>query len=73
MKTKTMAANIEQEGVDQCLALCGCSATLIAAITAEGVTRMAELRYIKLKDVADMSKRITGLSVARGGCIFGQI
>ena len=67
------APNVDIDGVRQCLALCGCNQDLREAIIAKGVDEMAQFCYLKVKDVDDMSKRITSLPNARGGARFGQI
>ena len=53
------APNVDIDGVRQFLALCGCNQDLREAIIAKGVDEMAQFRYLKVKDVDNMSKRIT--------------
>ena len=67
------APNIDINGVRHCLTICGCNNDLREAIIAEGVDKMAQLKYLRVKDVDDMSKRITALPNNQGGARFGQI
>ena len=55
------APNIDINGVCHCLTICGCNNDLREAIIAEGVNEMAQLNYLRVKDVDNMSKRITAL------------
>ena len=67
------AQNIGIEGVCHCLTLCGCNHELQEAIIAKGIDEMAQFRYLRVKDIDDMLKRITALPLHWGGARFGQI
>ena len=55
------APNIDINGVCHCLTNFGCNNDLREAIIAKGVDEMAQLKYLRVKDVDNMSKRITVL------------